>query len=159
MSTDSQLPKVPNILFLDDSQMRFEKTNYYLTKKHPCRVFWCTTPKDVITYLKLRPFDFIFLDGDLSVVRDIEITGEDVCHWINQIMHDDPTAECIANFENAVFIVHSLNPIKNANMVRILTNALKSTNAKVHSVPYGSLRYNTCIGAPSFGSNIHAADD
>lgn len=105
------------ILFLDDNQTR-HKT--FKSQTIGASVDQAFTAIQAVEFLKNNTYDVVFLDHDL---------GEE--HYKNQNCNDDTTGQFVAKycesvkeqFNNTVFVLHTLNPVGRESMKSILENA------------------------------------
>jgi CheY-like chemotaxis protein len=111
-----------NILVLDDDKERLRDFKANLVGN---AVTLVSTAQDAINQLKLYKFVLIFLDYDLDLNGQLDVTktgtGMDVVDWI--VAHKQL-------FLRDVFFVHSLNPIGGPMMTATLKTAGLRASAK-----------------------------
>lgn len=117
------------ILFLDENINRKAVFFTSCRERHPgATLRWVSTAQECIESLK-EDWDYICLDHDLGgeifVSPEEENSGSAVVRWIKNNKEVVP--------QNALYIVHSFNPVEANNM----TQDLNKLGFKTRRIPFG----------------------
>ncbi len=126
------MSEIRKILIIEDDEQRIEEFTIHLAGVHEFQ--FASSAQYAIEKLLFHsdePFDYIFLDHDL----DEENTGKngEGIDVVNFVVKDKFTA-----YRNAVFILHTMNPVGAENMEKVL----KQAGFQVVKLPYSWIVWN-----------------
>lgn len=114
------------VLFLDDSQERWDLFSDVLNQYNFIELTWVKTSSDAIKRLKQCKWDVICLDHDLNGVgleRSTELTGYEVAEFISK---DE-------RYNKDLIFIHSWNPEGAKNMRKVLSRSIYIPFSNIYS--------------------------
>lgn len=117
------------IMVLEDSQARID---FFREKLVAHEAYYFTTVADAIQFISNNAIDMAFLDHDLEQHHGVESDRPDAGYQFVKYFTDKELAK------NALFIIHSMNPVGAQNMYALL----KEHDYFVEKIPYNLIREN-----------------